>query len=249
MPAPRPRTDHDGTDAARTNAGATGLRTGGAALAAGSALLVVGIANHPPPSPDPAAFAATIAEAPVRWQAAHVATAIALFALAVAGLVVLTAGSRLTRHWSTRAAWAVLVVGALWVTTAAVAEATVVTRAAVAGDVAAFETWQLFAEAHSAAFVALAAAFAVIAGREARSAAAATPGWAAGVAALAALVAAVAYAAGVGLGVGLAGPVWLVSTIVMGLWSVWFGVALARSAGPAPSSAGETDASGRETVP
>lgn len=249
MRASRPRTDSNGPEAARTNADAVGLRTGGAALAVGSLLLVVGIANHPPPSSDPAAFAATIADAPVRWQAAHVVTAIALFALAVAGLVVLSAGSRLTNHWSTHAAWAVLTLGALWVTTAAIAEATVVTQAAVAGDVAGFETWQLFAEAHATAFVALAAAFAVIAGSEARSAAAATPGWAAGVAALAAIVAAGAYSAGVGFGVGVAGPVWLVSTIVLGLWSVWFGVGLARSVPPAPSPAGESDASGHETVP
>lgn len=63
---------------------------------------------------------ATVAGAPTRWTAAHWASAIALSSFAIAGLIVLTAGSRLTRHWGTMSAWAVLIVGALEVTTAAV---------------------------------------------------------------------------------------------------------------------------------
>ena len=82
---------------------------------------------------------ATIAEDPTRWVAAHWASALALSAFAVAGLIVLTAGSQLTRHWWTTMAWALLIVGAVWFTTAAVSEATVVTAAAVTGDTATLE--------------------------------------------------------------------------------------------------------------
>ena len=42
----------------------TRVSVGGAMLAIGSLLLVVGFVLHPPPSPDPAEFMATIAENP-----------------------------------------------------------------------------------------------------------------------------------------------------------------------------------------
>lgn len=249
MSHPEPQLEPDGGTASRTSdASTTGLRTGGATLAVGAALFVVGLGLHPPPSPDPAVFMATIADAPLRWQAAHVVTALALFAFTVASLAVLAAGSRLTRRPSTMAAWAALAVGAVWVTTSALAEATVVTTFARAGDGAGFEAWQLFAEVHSAAFVAIAGSLAVIALGEARSEVAATPGWAASVGALAGSVALVAYVLGIGLGVPLAGPVWLLSTIVAALWTLWFGVRLARSPGPASSPAGEADATGQGAV-
>lgn len=207
----------------------TKMRAGGALLAVASLAFVTGLAFHPPPSPDPGEFMATIAEDPVRWMVAHWASAVALSAFATAGLIVLTAGSRLTEHWWTVVSWAVLIVGALWVTTAAVAEATVITAAATAGDTATFEAWQRFAGAYSVAFVAIAGAVAVIAGTEARGGYDMTPAWASWVGAIAGVVALVGYVLGLGLGVALAGPVWLASAIVMSLWTLWFGVALARS--------------------
>lgn len=226
----------------------TKVRLGGAWLAAGSLLFVVGLLFHPPPSPDPAAFMATIAGDPTRWVTAHAVTAVSLFAVTIAGLVVLTAGSRLTQNWWTTSAWAVLVVGSLWVTTAALAEATVVTAFAVDGDLAAFETWQLFAEANALAFVVLAAAVAVIAGHEARGDVDTTPAWAAWLGSAAAAVAAAAYLLGVGLGVELAGPVWLVTTIVMSLWTLWFGAALSRSTDVAWTPAEESGPGRQEAV-
>lgn len=225
----------------------TPLRTAGGWLAAGSLLLVVGFALHPPPSPDQRAFVATIADGPLRWTLAHAATALALVAFAVTGLVVLTAGSRLTRRWWTTSAWAVLVVSALLVTTAAVVEATAITRAAVSGDVATFETWSTFAEPYSAAFLGVLLAVAAIAGTEARSATPTTPAWAAWTGAVAAVVAAAGMVLVFVAGVAAAGVVWLAATLATGLWTLWFGVALARSgeAWPAP---GEPEAGAGEPV-
>lgn len=206
----------------------TRTRTAGAWLGIGSLLLIAGIALHPPPSPDSEAFMATIAEGPTLWMAAHIATAIGLSMVAVAGLIVLTAGSRLTEHWWTISAWGVLVVAAMLVTTAALAEATVITRASVAGDVATFEAWQPFAEAYSAAFLFVALAVAAIAGNEARVGHVTTPVWASWTGAGAGIVAAVAFVLGLGVGVAAASLVWLVATIVMSVWTLWFGVDLVR---------------------
>ncbi len=209
---------------------------GGAWLAIGSVLLVVGIVLHPPPSPDRGEFIAIIAEEPTRWMAAHWATAIALAAFTIAGLIVLTAESRLTRNWWTVSAWAGVIVGALWVTTAAVAEATVITAAAVGGDAATFEAWEPFVEAHSAAFVVFALA---IAGNEARSDHEATPTWASWTGAGAGIVAIAGFVFGLGLGVTPGSLVWLASTVMMSLWTLWFGWVLMR-----PESPGQTQTGG-----
>lgn len=211
----------------------TSVRVGGAWLAIGALLLVVGFVLHPPPSPDPAEFMATIAEDPTRWVAAHAVTAIALSIVAIAGLILLTTGSRLTQHWWTITAWAVLIVGSLWVTTAGAVEATTITQAAIAGDTATFEAWSIFAEAHSTAFLFVVLAIAVIAGNEARSAYQTAPTWASWIGAAGGIAAFIGMVLVFGLGIALGGLVWLVSTIVMSLWMVWFGVALARSEGAA----------------
>lgn len=224
------------------------MRAGGGGLAVGSLLFVLGLVLHPPPSPDPAEFMATIAEDPTRWVVAHGATAVALSVFAIAGLIVLTSRSRLTRHWWTTTAWAGLVVTSLWVTTAAVAEATVITRAAVTGETATFETWSVFAEAHSAAFVFLALAIAVIAGNEARSTRETTPAWGAWLGAIAGVVAALAFVAGLGLGIALGSIVWLVAAIAMSLWTLWFGVALARTSDAAWTEREEAEPGGQEAV-
>ncbi|MFC4439470.1 MULTISPECIES: hypothetical protein [Natrialbaceae] len=202
----------------------TGVQVAGAWLALGSLLLAVSLALHPPPSPDLGEFMASIAESSTLWVAVHWAAALALTVLAIAGLLMLTAGSRLTRAWWTMSAWAVLVVGALWVTTTAVAEAT------VAGDTATFEAWQIFAEGKAVGFGFLAAAVAVIAVNEARSALSITPAWAAWIGAVAAVAAFIGYVVlGLVLGVAIGGPIWLASAIVMSLWTFWFGAGLARS--------------------
>ncbi|MFC4543774.1 hypothetical protein ACFO5R_17745 [Halosolutus amylolyticus] len=205
------------------------IRAGGIWLAIGSVLLVVGFALHPPPAPDPAEFVATIADAPTRWVTAHAVTAIGLSAFAIGGLIVLTTGSRLTRTWWVTTAWAVLIVSALLVTTAAVVEATVITDAAIAGETTTFETWSAFAEAHSAVFLAFLLAIAVIAGNEARSGPRTTPTWASWIGAVAAIAAFAGMVLVFGVGIALGGLVWIGATIVMGLWTAWFGIGLARS--------------------
>lgn len=207
----------------------TRVSVGGAMLAIGSLLLVVGFVLHPPPSPDPAEFMATIAENPTRWVAAHGVTAISLSVFVIAGLIMLTAGSRFTQHWWTISAWAVLIVSALWTTTAAVVEATAITQAAITDDIATFEVWNAFAEIHSAAFLFFVLAAAVIAGHEARSAYQITPVWASWLGAVAGVAAFGGMILVFVLGIALGGLVWLVSTIVMSLWLFWFGVALVRS--------------------
>lgn len=207
-----------------------GTRVAGAWLAVGSVLFVGSLVLHPPPSPDPGEFMAAIADGPTQWVLAHWAAALALTLFAITGLIMLTTASRLSQKWWTMSAWAVLVVGAIWVTTTAVAEATVITEAAVAGDTATFEAWQLFAEGKGVGFGFLAVAIAVIAGNEARSTRSVTPVWASWIGAVAGIVAFVGFVVlGVLLGIAVGGLIWLISTIVMSLWTFWFGVALARS--------------------
>lgn len=175
---------------------------------------------------------AVIAGGPTRWILAHWAAAMGLTIFAIAGLIMLTTESRLSQTWLTMTAWAVLVVGALWVTTTAVAEATVITEAAVAGDTATFEAWQLFAEGNAVGFGFLALAVAVIAGNEARSTRSLTPVWAAWIGAVAGVVAFVGFVVlGLLLGIAAAGRLWLAATIVMSIWTLSFGVALVRSDG------------------
>ena len=208
----------------------TGVRAAGAWLAVGSLVFVVSLALHPRPSPDLGEFMAIIAANSTLWIAVHWAAALALTMLVIAGLLMLTAGSRFTETWWTVSAWAVLIIGALWVTTTAVAEATVIATAAAAGDTATFEAWQIFAEGTALGFGFLVAAVAVIAVTEARSVRSITPAWAAWIGAIAAVVAFVAFVVlGLILGIAIGGPIWLISTIVVGLWTLWFGIGLVRS--------------------
>lgn len=219
----------------------TRMQVGGGWLAVAALGFVVGLVLHPPPSPNPNEFMATIAGAPTQWMAAHWLSAIAASLFVIAGLLILTADTRLTHTWSTMTAWAVLIMGALWVVTAALVEATVSTAAAVAGDTATFTTWQLFAEAHAAAFVAVAVPLAVIAFNEARIGPETTPVWASWIGAAAGAVAAVAFVLVLGVGIAVAGVVWIAATVVMSLWTLWFGVALARSDARQSMTAGTTD--------
>ncbi|WP_137286998.1 hypothetical protein [Halorussus salinisoli] len=207
-----------------------GTRVAGAWLAMGSVLFVASLALHPPPSPDLGEFMAVIANEPTQWVLAHWAAALALTLFAITGLLMLTTESRLSQNWWAMTAWALLVVGATWITTTAVAEATVITEAAVAGDTATFEAWQLFAEGKAVGFGFLAVAIAVIAGNEARSTRSVTPVWASWIGAVAGLVAFVGFVVlGLLLGIAVGGLIWLASTIVMSLWTLWFGIALVRS--------------------
>jgi hypothetical protein len=163
------------------------------------------------------------------WRVAHWIAAAALSLYAVAGMVVLTSESRLTKGWSVTTAWAVLPVGAFWTMTTAVAEATVVTNAAVSGNTEVFEAWWAFAEGKATGFAFLALAVAVIARNEAQSTERATPAWSARTAMVAGIASFTGWALAMWFGMGLASLLWVASSILMSVWTVWFGVALARS--------------------
>jgi hypothetical protein len=87
----------------------------------------------------------------------------------------LSSGSRLAGGWWTITVWAGLTVSALWTMTTAVAEATVVTDAAVSGAKEMFEAWWAFAEGKANGIAFLALAIVVISGNEARSSERAVP--------------------------------------------------------------------------
>lgn len=206
------------------------IATAGWWLAGASAVFVVSLALHPPPSPDLAEFMTTIANSPTRWVVVHWLAALALTGFAITGLLVLTARSPITRHRVGASGWALLIVGAIWVSTTAVAEATVITAVAVAGDSAMFEVWHLFAEGKAFGFGMLAGAFALIGGTEAMSDRSITPTWATWIGTAAAVAAFIGFIGlALLLGIAIGSVIWLFSTIVMSLWAIWFGIGLARS--------------------
>jgi hypothetical protein len=210
----------------RTNGG---IRVGGAWLAIASCLLIAGLALHGPIAPDLSDQMSMIANDPTRWVVAHWITAAGMSLYAVAGLVVLTSGSRLTEGWWTNTAWAVLPVTALWVLTTAVAEATVVTNAAVSGNSEVFGAWWAFAEGKATGIAFLVLAIAVIAGNDAQSAEGFTPTWSAWTAMVASLASFTGWALGMWFEIGFGSVLWLVSSILMSVWTVWLGIALTRS--------------------
>jgi hypothetical protein len=99
-----------------------------------------------------------------------------------------------------------------------------------------FEAWWAFAEGKANGFSFLALAVALIAGNEAQSGERAMPAWSAWTATAAGVVSFVGWALGMWFGVGLGSVIWVISSILMSTWGVWFGVALARSPrGAAPT--------------
>jgi hypothetical protein len=126
-------------------------------------------------------------------------------------------------------AWAVLTISALWTMTTAVAEATVVTTAAVSGAKEMFEAWWIFAEGKANGVAFLALAVTVISGNEARSSARAVPAWSAWIAMISGAASFAGWALGRWLGVDFGNLLWVVSSVFMGVWTFWFGVALMRS--------------------
>lgn len=205
------------------------VRVGGAWLAIASALMIVVLAAHGPIAPDLNDQMTRIADAAIRWSVVHWAAAAALSLYAVAGLLVLTSLSRLTEGWWTMTAWAVIPVGALWTVTTAVAETTVVANAAASGSNETFEAWWAFAEGKGNGFAFLALAVALIAGSEARAAAGATPGWAARTGMIAGIASFAGWALGMWFGVGFGNLLWVVASIVMSVWTLWFGAGLMRT--------------------
>lgn len=206
----------------------TGMRVAGGWLALAAFILAVVFVFHGPVAPDHGVQMQRIADGSLRWALVHWAAAAALSFFAIASLIALTAGSRLTREWWTLSAWALLPVGALWTVTTAVAEATVIFDAAITDNRAVYESWWMFAEGSGNGFAAMALAFTVIAANEARTQGGVTPFWASSVAAAAGLASFAGWALGMWLGLPFGSAIWVVGSIVMCLWLVWFGLSLLR---------------------
>lgn len=202
------------------------IRVGGAWFALASLLMAGVLAFHGPLVEDLDAQMSAIAAAATRWAVVHWVAALALSLFAVAGLIVLTGQSRLTENGWTTSAWAVLIVGALWTVTTAVAEVTVIAGTAESGNTEIFMTWWAFAEGKAAGFSFLALAVAVIAGHEARTEYRVVPAWASSVAVIAGIASFVGWALGMWLGIRFGNLLWVVSSLVMCLWGFWFGASL-----------------------
>lgn len=209
------------------------LQAGGTWFAIASFLMIVTLAFHGPIAPNLDEQMTRIADAATKWAVVHWIAAAALSLYAVAGLLVLTSRSRLTGGLWTTTAWAVIPIGALWTMTTAVAETTVMADAAVSGSRETFATWWAFAEGKASGFAFLSLAVAVVAGNEARSAEGATSAWAAWVGSVAAVASFSGWALGMWLGVAVGNLLWVVSSILMSVWMLWFGIALMR---PRPSA-------------
>jgi hypothetical protein len=92
-----------------------------------------------------------------------------------------------------------------------------------------FEAWWAFSEGKATGFMFLALAVAVIAGNESRTARGVMPAWASWIAAVAGIGAFMGWALGMWFGIGVGSLIWVVSSLVMCLWTLWFGLGLARS--------------------
>lgn len=205
------------------------VQAGGIWLAIASLMMITVFAFHGPIAPDLNDQMTRIADAAARWAAVHWIAAAALSLYAVSGLIILTSRSELTDGSWALTAWAVVCIGALWTVTTAVAETTVVADAAATGNSETFAAWWAFAEGKAHGFAFFALAVAVIAGRDARRPSGATPAWSAWIGVLAGVASFTGWGLGMWLGVGVGNLLWVVSSLVMSIWTLAFGVALARA--------------------
>ena len=88
------------------------------------------------------------------------------------------------------------------------------------------------AEGKATGFIFLALAVAVIAGNETRTSRA-TPVWASWMAVVAGVASFAGWVLGMWLDIAPGNLVWVISSLVMCLWTLWFGVAIARAGEPA----------------
>jgi hypothetical protein len=205
------------------------IRIAGSWLAIASLLMVVTFIFHGPIAHEHSDQMNSIATGVIRWTAVHWVAAVALSLFAVSGLLVLSAGSRLTKGWWTTTAWAVLPVGALWTMITAVTEATVIANAAISGNIETFDAWSAFSEGMATGFTFVALAVAVIAANEVQSFERVVPVWSAWIGMLAGIASFGGWALGMWIGIDLGNLVWVVSSLLMSLWTFWFGAALMRS--------------------
>ena len=202
--------------------------TAGWWLMAASVLMIAVLLLHGPIAPDPAEQMTKISSAADRWRLAHWLAAASLSSYAVTGLLVLTAGSRLAPSVATLSAWAVVVVGAIWTLTTAVAEATTVTMAAIGGARETFDAWWAFAEGKATGFAFVALALAVVATHDARIPERVTPAWSARFGAAAGVASFAGWALGMWLGVRPGNLVWVVSSVLLSVWTLAYGAGLRR---------------------
>ena len=207
----------------------TAVRVAGTWLAIASSLLIAALVVHGPLAPDLSDQMKKIADGAMVWSVIHWVSAASLSLYAVTGLIVLTSGSRLAEGWWTMTAWAVLTVSALWTMTTAVVEATVVTNAAVAGAKEMFEAWWAFAEGKASGIAFFALAVAVISGNEAQSSERAVPAWSAWIAMVSGVASFAGWALGRWFGVDFGNLLWVACSVLMSVWTLWFGFALMRS--------------------
>jgi hypothetical protein len=119
----------------------------------------------------------------------------------------------------------VMALGALTTFSTAVSEASVVAVAADRGDADTFVTWWAFSGGMGNGFWALALATALVAYSDARDEDGILPRWAAAAGSVFGVLSAVGWTLGEQLGIGIGGPIWLISTLLMCLWLAWFGLA------------------------
>ena len=222
------------------------VSVGGAWLAVASFLMIGVLGFHGPLSPDLNEQMRTIADAAIRWSVVHWSAAAALSLYAASGLVMLTSHSRFTDGFSTLTAWAVITIGAIWTATTAVAETTVVTQAAVAGNNEVFEMWWAFAAGKGNGFAVVALGFGVIAASEARSSESSMPAWSAWTATVAGTASFAGWVLGMWFGLRAGNVLWLVASIAMSIWTLWYGVVLMRSHVAAPRDSRSLAATGYE---
>jgi hypothetical protein len=215
-----------------TTTNQTGQRTAGAWLAAASLLLVLALAFHGPLHPDLQMQMTRIAGSASRWAVVHWIAAAAFSCFAVAAILVLVSGSRLTVTGKMMSAWAVVLVGSLWTLTTAVTEVAVIPRLATSGDIPQFEAWWSFAEGNANGFSLLAVAVAVIAWNEITDPHRRVPKWSAAVGVGAGLASFAGWALGVWFDIGPANVLWVLASAVMCIWLASLGIVLARTSEP-----------------
>jgi len=194
-------------------------------LAAGALLLAAALIFHGPPDADLSVQMQHVAEGHARWAAVHWTAAAALFLISGAAFLRLATDPAVQRSPLLSSAWVVMALGALATFSTAVAEASVVSVAAEMADTASFMTWWAFASGMGNGFWALALATALVAYADARSQPGSLPRWAASVGVVCGVLSATGWTLGEQLGIGIGGPIWLISSLVMCLWLAWFGLA------------------------
>lgn len=198
---------------------------GGIWLAAGTILLAVALVFHGPPDADLSVQMQSIADGEGRWATVHWTAALALFLISGASFLNLTTNARVRRSPVLSSAWVVMALGALTTFSTAVAEASVVAVAADRGDTDAFMTWWAFSGGMGNGFWALALATAVVAYHDATDRDSILPRWAAFAGFVFGVLSATGWTLGEQLGIGVGGPIWLISSLLMCLWLAWYGLA------------------------